>query len=82
MTDDEILKRAAEIARARRDPDRLREAARENIAGINEQRKTQGFSEETRAKLRNGQAVRRERERLERKAKDAASPQADTDNSV
>ena len=68
MTDDEILKRAAEIMIARRDPDKVRATGKRNIEGYNRERKERGISEETRKKLRDAQAARRERERLGREA--------------
>ena len=63
--DPEARKEAARMMGKARTPKKT-EATRANIARVNEQKRLFGVSEETRAKLREAQILRREREKQER----------------
>ena len=61
----ELIRQAMRVIGSRKTP-RKSESSRGNIGRVNELRQTEGFPEETRAKLREAQKVRRERERIEK----------------
>ena len=63
----ELIRQAMSVIGSRKTP-RKSESSRGNIGRVNELRQTEGFPEETRAKLREAQKVRRERERIEKGA--------------
>jgi hypothetical protein len=60
----ELIRQAMRVIGSRKTP-RKSESSRGNIGKVNELRQKQGFPEETRAKLREAQKIRRERERME-----------------
>jgi len=61
-TETEILRQAMAIARSRRSPERLAENARQ----VAESRRGSKWTDEQKAKLREAQSARREREKQER----------------